>query len=81
MVQVDGITEGANASGLFVWVLDPKGGFACERWPADMPSTKRPEPVTAYMLSEEQMTWPLNKLAILFPPPTRSSVVPKIKIS
>jgi len=77
----DSLIDRANVVGFFVWVRDLKGDFTCERWAADMPPTKRSEPLAAYALNEEQMTWPLDKLATLFPPPIRSSVVSKIKIS
>ena len=70
----DCLIDGANVIGLFVWVPNLKGGFRCERWAADLPLTKRPEPLTAYVLNKEQMTWPLNGLASLFPPDM--SIVP-----
>ena len=76
-----GLHEGSTAAGHFVWISDGKGGYDCQRWPTDLAS-KRPEPITAYPLTEEQMTWPLNRLAVLFPPPTRLQVgSSKIKIS
>jgi len=81
MFERDSIFDRANVLGLFVWVRDLKGDVTCERWAADTPPTKRPEPLTAYALNEEQMMWPLDKLATLFPPPIRSPAVSKIKIS